>query len=156
MKSLKVVVSPPNSRHARRLFHPRKPQANGTRGPPGVNNDGSRFPAKSNQLETLFFFNLDHSVERWERRHNNGQSCLRQRKTRVKAGTCINKRRTSFLTLYAAKFGSTATSLFEIWMPAWSSADTARFHRGLFFSFRDRMVLLLSSLDLFLILFFFY
>ena len=55
---------PPNSRHARRLFHPRKPQANGTRGPPGVNNDGSRFPAKSNQLETLFFFNLDHSVER--------------------------------------------------------------------------------------------
>ena len=56
-------------------------------------------------------------------------------KTRVKAGTCINKRRTSFLTLYAAKFGSTATSLFEIWMPAWSSADTARFHRGLFFLF---------------------
>ena len=77
-------------------------------------------------------------------------------KTRVKAGTCINKRRTSFLTLYAAKFGSTATSLFEIWMPAWSSADTARFHRGLFFSFRDRMVLLLSSLNLFLILFFFF
>ena len=56
-------------------------------------------------------------------------------KTRVKAGTCINKRRTSFLTLYAAKFGSTATSLFEIWMPAWSSADTARFHNGLFFLF---------------------
>ena len=56
-------------------------------------------------------------------------------KTRVKAGTCINKRRTSFLTLYAAKFGSTATSLFEIWMPAWSSADTARFHKGLFFLF---------------------
>ena len=77
-------------------------------------------------------------------------------KTRVKAGTCISKRRTSFLTLYAAKFGSTATSLFEIWMPAWSSTDTARFHRGLFFSFRDWMVLLLSSLDLFLILSFFY
>ena len=50
-----------------------------------------------------------------------------------------------------AKFDSTVTSLFEMWTPAWSSADTNRFLKG-FFSLLDRMVLFLSSLGL---LFFF-
>ena len=35
---------------------------------------------------------------------------------------------TSFLTLCMANFGLTATSLSEIWTPAWSSASTSRFH----------------------------
>ena len=37
-----------NSRHARRLSGPRKPQTNRTTGPPGVNDYGLRFPDKSN------------------------------------------------------------------------------------------------------------
>ena len=49
-------------------------------GPPAVNDDGSRFPGNSNPLQTCFFFYLDCSVERWGGRHNNEQSCERQRK----------------------------------------------------------------------------
>ena len=41
---------------------------------------------------------------------------------------------TSFLTLCVVKFGLKATSLFKIWTPAWSSASTNRFHKGIFFS----------------------
>ena len=41
---------------------------------------------------------------------------------------------TSFLTLCMVKFGLKATSLFKIWTPAWSSASTNRFHKGIFFS----------------------
>ena len=59
-----------------------------TTGPLGVNDDWSRFPGKSNPLQTCFFvclfvclfFNLDRSAERGGRRHNNEQSCQGQRK----------------------------------------------------------------------------
>ena len=55
-----------------------------------------------------------------------------------------------------AKFGWTATSLFEIWTPAWSSDMTCLFYKGNF-SFLYRMVLFLSSLGhFFLFSFFFY
>ena len=47
-------------------------------GPPGVNDDGSRFPVETNPLQTAFFF-LDRSVEHWGGRRNNEQSCQRQR-----------------------------------------------------------------------------
>ena len=39
------------------------------------------------------------------------------------------------LTLCLADFGLMATSLFEIWAPAWSSASTSRFQKGIFFLF---------------------
>ena len=61
---------------------------------------------------------------------------------------------TSYLTSSVANFGQKATSLFEIWTPAQSSASTSRFHKG-FFSFLDRIVLFLSSFRLFLFLFVF-
>ena len=44
-----------NSRHARRLSRLLKPQINRTMGPPGVNDDGSIFPGKSNPLQTCSF-----------------------------------------------------------------------------------------------------
>ena len=70
-----------NSRLARRLSGPRKPQTNRTTGPPGVNDYGLRFPDKSNPLQTFFFFfYLDCSVERWGGQHNDKQSGQRQRK----------------------------------------------------------------------------
>ena len=59
------------------------------------------------------------------------------------------EKETSFLTLCMANFGLTATFMFEIWTPECSSASTSRFHKGIFFSFLDRMVLFLSSLGLF-------
>ena len=59
---------------------------------------------------------------------------------------------TSFLTLCMANFVLTATSLFEIWTPAWSFATASRFHEG-FFSFLARVVLFLSSLGLYFFLF---
>ena len=69
-----------NSRHARRLSGPLKPQANRTMGPPGVNDDESRLPGKSNPLQTRFFFiSIAHSGS-LRKRHNNEQSCQRQRK----------------------------------------------------------------------------
>ena len=43
------------------------------------------------------------------------------------------EKETSFLTSCIADFGLTATSLFEIWTPAWSSASTGRFNKGSFF-----------------------
>ena len=70
-----------SSRHARSLL---KPQTNGTTGPAGVNDDRSRFPGKSNPLQTCLFFKLDHSVERWGGRLKNEPSCQRQRKTVAK------------------------------------------------------------------------
>ena len=48
-------------------------------GLPGVNDNGSRFPGKTNPLQTAFFFFLDRSVEHWGVRRNNEQSCQRQR-----------------------------------------------------------------------------
>ena len=45
---------------------------------------------------------------------------------------------TSFLTSFIASFGSTATSFFKIWTPAWSSTSISRFHRGIFFPFLYR------------------
>ena len=53
---------------------------------------------------------------------------------------------TSFLTSFIASFGSTATSLFKIWTPAWSSTSISRFHRGNFhisYSARPRRIILL-------------
>ena len=43
------------------------------------------------------------------------------------------EKETSFSTLCMAKFGWTATSLFEIWTPAWSSDITCLFYKGNFF-----------------------
>ena len=43
----------------------------------------------------------------------------------------------------------------EIWAPAWSSANTSRFHKGIFLVL-TRMVLFLSSLDLFSFCFLFF
>ena len=51
------------------------------------------------------------------------------------------EKETSFLTLCMVNFGLTATSLFKIWTPAWSSASTSRFHKGSPLSFLDRLVL---------------
>ena len=65
------------------------------------------------------------------------------------------ERETSFLTLCMVNFDLTATSIFKLWTPAWSSASTSRFHKGIFFSFLDRLVLFLSSLSLFYFFIFF-
>ena len=54
-----------------------------------------------------------------------------------------------------ANFGWTATSLFEIWTPAWSFVITSLFYKENF-SFLHRMVLFLSSLGLFLFFFIFF
>ena len=43
------------------------------------------------------------------------------------------EKETSFSTLCMAKFGWTATSLFEIWTPAWSSNITSLTYEGNFF-----------------------
>ena len=43
------------------------------------------------------------------------------------------EKETSFLTLCMAKFGWTATFLFEIWTPAWSPDITCLFYKGFFF-----------------------
>lgn len=45
------------------------------------------------------------------------------------------EKETSFSTLCMAKFGWTATSLFEIWTPAWSSNITSLIYKGNFFLF---------------------
>ena len=45
------------------------------------------------------------------------------------------EKETSFLTLCMAKFGWTATSLFEIWTPSWSSDITCLFYKGNFVLF---------------------
>ena len=42
------------------------------------------------------------------------------------------EKETSFSTLCMAKFGWTATSLFEIWTPAWSSDMTSLIYKGNF------------------------
>ena len=41
--------------------------------------------------------------------------------------------RYSFLTLDMASFGLMVTSLFKIWTPAWSSASTSHFDKGISF-----------------------
>ena len=43
------------------------------------------------------------------------------------------EKETSFSTLCMAKFGWTATSLFEIWTPAWSSDMTSLIYKENFF-----------------------
>ena len=45
------------------------------------------------------------------------------------------EKETLFLTSFMANFGLTATSLFEIWTPAWSSDSISRFHIEIFFLF---------------------
>ena len=128
-------------------------------GPPGVNDDGSRFPGKSNvYCRHIFFFDLDRSVERWVGRHSKEQSYQRQKKYPHqigKTGRCAGEqdnestnsfqnydsrrllmllyqgwylhkeKETSFLTSCLANFCLTATSLFEIWTPAWRSATSS-------------------------------
>ena len=44
-----------------------------------------------------------------------------------------NEKETSFLTWCIENSCLTATSLFEIWTLAWSSASTSRFQKGIFF-----------------------
>ena len=70
------------------------------------------------------------------------------------------EKETSFLTLCMVNFGLTATSLFKIWTPAWSSASTSRFHKGSSLSFLDRLILSLfwqiGSLSFFFEPFFFF
>ena len=61
-----------NSCHARRLSRILKPQT-------GVN-DGSKIPGKVTHCRHVSFYHLDRSVERLGERHNNEQSCQRQRK----------------------------------------------------------------------------
>ena len=123
-------------------------------GSPGVNDDGSRFPGKSNvYCRHIFFFYLDRSVEHWVGRYSKEQSYQRQRNyphQNGKTGRCAREqdnestysfqrllmllyqgwylhkeKETSFLTSCLANFCLTATSLFEIWTPAWSSTTTS-------------------------------
>ena len=163
-----------NSRHARSLL---KPQTNGTTGPAGVNDDRSRFPGKSNPLQTLLFF----TTKKWaklpkakENRGKNGKTgkCAEEQDSELTdsfqnydskrllmflyQGQYLHKEKeTSFLTLCnMAKTGLTTTSLFEIWTSTWSYVSTNRYHKAIF-SFLDRMVLFLSSLGLFFFLFFY-
>ena len=56
-----------------RLSRLLKPRTNGTTEPPGVNDDRSRSSGKSNPLQTRL-------VGRWGGRHNNEQSCQKQKK----------------------------------------------------------------------------
>ena len=163
-----------NSRHTRSLL---KPQTNGTTGPAGVNDDRSRFPGKSNPLQTLLFF----TTKKWgklpkakENRGKNGKTgkCAEEQDSELTdsfqnydskrllmflyQGQYLHKEKeTSFLTLCnMAKTGLTTTSLFEIWTSTWSYVSTNRYHKAIF-SFLDRMVLFLSSLGLFFFLFFY-
>ena len=48
-------------------------------------------------------------------------------------GWYLHKEEISFLTACLANFSSTGTSLIEILTPAWSSASTSHFHKGIFF-----------------------
>ena len=57
---IKCEILAHNSRHARRLSHLLKPQTNRTTGPPGNNDDGSRFPGKKNPLQKRFFISIAH------------------------------------------------------------------------------------------------
>ena len=142
-----------NSRHARSLL---KPQTNGTTGPAGVNDDRSRFPGKSNPLQTLLFF----TTKKWaklpkakENRGKNGKTgkCAEEQDSELTdsfqnydskrllmflyQGQYLHKEKeTSFLTLCnMAKTGLTATSLFEIWTSTWSYVSTNRYHKAIFF-----------------------
>ena len=153
-----------NSCHAESLSRLLKPQTNRTTGPPGVNEDGSRFPGKSNPLQTRLFFI---SIAPWSVEENDtimskvakskGKPAAKMEKPQTVLmsktmnrhtafkitirGDCFLSRLvrlawrggTSFLTSFIASFGSTATSLFKIWTPAWSSTSISRFHRGIFF-----------------------
>ena len=155
-----------NSCHAESLSRLLKPQTNRTTGPPGVNEDGSRFPGKSNPLQTRLFFI---SIAQWSVEENDtimskvakskGKPAAKMEKPQTLLmsktmnrhtafkitirGDCFLSRLvrlawrggTSFLTSFIASFGSTATSLFKIWTPAWSSTSISRFHRGIFFLF---------------------
>ena len=143
-----------NSRHARSLL---KPQTNGTTGPAGVNGDRSRFPGKSNPLQTLLFF----TTKKWaklpkakENRGKNGKTgkCAEEQDSELTdsfqnydskrllmflyQGQYLHKEKeTSFLTLCnMAKTGLTTTSLFEIWTSTWSYVSTNRYHKAARFS----------------------
>ena len=66
------------TRQVRRLSRLLKLQTNGTTGPPGVNDDGSRFPRKKNPLQKRFFPFF--YGEKGGGQHNNDQSCQKQKK----------------------------------------------------------------------------
>ena len=66
------------------------------------------------------------------------------------------EKETSFLTSCMANFGLTATSLFEIWTPAWSSANTGRFNKGSFFFSWQNVTLSFFFGPVFVFLFCFY
>ena len=144
-----------NSRHANH-----KPQTNGTTGPAGVNDDRSRFPGKSNPLQTLLFF----TTKKWaklpkakENRGKNGKTgkCAEEQDSELTdsfqnydsrqllmflyQGQYLHKEKeTSFLTLCnMAKTGLTTTSLFEIWTSTWSYVSTNRYHKAIFLSLTE-------------------
>ena len=79
-----------NSRHAESLSRLLKPQTNRTTGPPGVNEDGSRFPGKSNPLQTRLFFI---SIAQWSVEENDtimSKVAKSKGKTRGKNGKTAN------------------------------------------------------------------
>ena len=60
------------ARQVRRLSRLLKLQTNGTTGPPGVNDDGSRFPRKKNPLQKRFFpFFFSISIAQWSDEEDN-------------------------------------------------------------------------------------
>ena len=83
-----------NSCHAESLSRLLKPQTNRTTGPPGVNEDGSRFPGKSNPLQTRLFFI---SIAPWSVEENDtimSKVAKSKGKTRGKNGktaNCVDK-----------------------------------------------------------------
>ena len=79
-----------NSRHAGSLSRLLKPQTHRTTGPPGVNEDGPRFPGKSNPLQTRLFFI---SIAPWSVEENDtimSKVAKSKGKTRGKNGKTAN------------------------------------------------------------------
>ena len=71
-----------SSGHALRLSCPLKPLTNEVIAPPGFDDNRSKFPRKSNTLQTLFFFFII-SITQWSTEDNNGQSCQTLTKRKI-------------------------------------------------------------------------
>ena len=173
-----------NSRHAGSLSRLLKPQTNRTTGPPGVNEDGSRFPGKSNPLQTRLFFI---SIAPWSVEENDtimSKVAKSKGKTRGKNGktaNCVeeqdNESTYSFQNydsrwLFFIKAGTCMKRrnlVFNIiYCKFWFDGDffvqnldtSVELHQyqslsqGNFFSFHDRIILLRSFLGLFFSLFY--
>ena len=129
-------------------------------GPPGVNDDGSRFPGETNPLQTAFFFysrSLSRALRRTKKRqrqnprqktakcavgqHNESAENFQNYDSRrpltfLYGGWYLHReKQTSFLTLCKANFVMTVTvtSLFEIWTPAWGYPGSSHLHEGIVF-----------------------